>query len=494
MNIILFIKRLTFLLVFLLVITADNYSQNLNQSRAAEFVRAFIHDGNDLSNFLLRAEYRESKRLGVSYFESKNKFLISNDIPTLLRNQILNKSLKYKYKVLNADCNFSILKFNIPSKKLTRNYFFYRSFLVSRPFYYSINWKIRKSKYFVFHISDTAFFNKYAVKKLDDFVDKKLKLLQFTKKEIEKLSEKKIDYFLCKSKSEVKLLTGYEARGLYYLPYDYIISTFNCHYHEIMHLLINYKLKKLHLYTLPLLQEGFAVAYGGRGGKIPGVILQMGMFLVKSNFLNYKSLLSKKEFYSANVSMSYPVAGLYVRSLVDKMGINKFLNLYRKYSGNEVKINKVKIDLSNLPPDSEWQEYSDKYESDFTIKISDNKIEDFPKSIVQTKNYKIYENSNSYLFELKTAITLTTQKPFSSYRSKLFKELIPGKKYKSQKYIITADSNEISVYNFYSNNLIAKYVKSFTIENKPVPLNKGFYSFSISKNVFDNRIGNMKIQ
>ncbi|MEJ2616740.1 MAG: hypothetical protein P8Z35_17430, partial [Ignavibacteriaceae bacterium] len=67
----------------------------------------------------------------------------------------------------------------------------------------------------------------------------------------------------------------------------------------------------------------------------------------------------------------------------------------------------------------------------------------------------------------------------------LFHELFPEKQYRGEEYAIIADSNEVSVYNFYSNNLIAKYVRSFSLMNKKVPQINNYYQFLIKKNLFD---------
>ncbi|NTV19730.1 MAG: hypothetical protein HGA83_09915 [Bacteroidales bacterium] len=50
-----------------------------------------------------------------------------------------------------------------------------------------------------------------------------------------------------------------------------------------------------------------------------------------------------------------------------------------------------------------------------------------------------------------------------------------------------------SVYNLFSNNLIGKYVASFSIPPKTVPYKAEFYEFVIKKGMFDEFIkdGNM---
>jgi len=481
----------TLLLIFIFVTEVN--SQILTESQGNSFINEFLNQSNKLSEIVSPDELKLSKRLGITYQSTKYKFLISNNIESSIISKLLNKSVGYNFKIDSLNKNYSVLKFLIPSLNIERDYYFYKSYLISKPYYFSRNWAIEKSKYFEFHISAPELFNEYSMRKLDAFVDKMLKVLNINEDEINILKKEKIHYFLCKNEDEIELLIGYKARGLYYLPYDYIISTFNCHYHEIMHLLMNYKLQQVPLYTLPLLQEGFAVAYGGRGGKEPDIILNMGLFIAQNHFLNIQSLLSKSEFEQFDASLTYPISGMYVKFLIQNRGIKWFINLYKKYSGDAEIINRVKIDTTDLPSNKEWENYLKEKKNNNSISISEVDVKDFTKEIKKSENYKIYENSANYLFELKGSIILTPKNYLMNYESKLFQELYTNKKYQGEKYLIIPDTNEISVYNLFSNNLIAKYVRSFTTENKPVFIGDGFYLFSIKKKIFDESIKNLKI-
>jgi len=445
-----------------------------------------------LHKFVLPEEFKLSKRLGISYTGLDNKFLISNDIDTFIRKEINENNLKFTYKIENLDSNYSKIIFTVPSKNFSREYYFKDSSLISQPYYYARNWKQIKSKFFIFHASDPGLFNGYSENKLDNFVENILIILKCSDKQINKLKENKINYYLCKDDNEIKMLTNYDARGLYYLPYDYIITTYNCHYHEILHLLINYKLQTIPLYTLPLLQEGFAVAFGGRGGKEPDVILEMGSFLEKNNFLDYNSLLSKQDFFQADVSLSYPAAGLYNKFLLSELGIDKYLILYRKYSGVETEIDNFIISLNDLPPENKWKSFLNNYSDSNAIKININGSANYKEIAENKSHFIISENSDYYRFQIKDTLLVSANKKINNYKSKLFGELYPGKKYQFEKYAIIADSNEVSVYNLYSNNLIAKYVRSFSSQNKKVSRINNLHQFLIRKKIFDESLGELK--
>lgn len=474
--------------VFVISLASNIYSQNLTESLAKSFIEFLIEDSKNLEKFVHIDELNNCKRLNISYNGEKHKFLISNNLSPSIKLNLKKSALKYNITVDSLEHNYSVLTFEVPSKNIKREYYFYKSKLISKPYYFSREWDGRTSKYFKFYISDPNYFNEYCLTNLDEFVEKMLRLLKFNEAEINKLEEEKIHYFLCKDQNEIELLTGYKARGLYYLPYDYIISTFNCHYHEILHLLMNYKLQKVDLYTLPFLQEGFAVAYGGRGGKKTEVILEMGNFLAVNNFLDYKSLLSKSDFYQYDVSMTYPLSGLYCNFLIKTIGVNQFIELYKKYSGDNDKINQQKINLSELPSDLSWQKYLEEHSKFNAIRVAEFEEKKFRQIIIEAENLVIKENKNEYLIKLKSSFEIVSNKNFENYKSKLFYELFPTRQYQNQKYIISANTDEVSVYNLYSNLLIAKYVKGFSTKNESVKNENGFFVFTIKKTVFDEAL------
>jgi hypothetical protein len=467
-------------------------AQSFTDSTANVFINSLTLQRDRLDKIILPDELELSKRLGITYKNIDKKYLISNDIEPEIRDKITKNQLTFTFSIDKLADDYSRLKFVIPKINLTRDYFFKKTQLISKPYYYSRDWKIIKSEYFIFHISYESFFNKYSADKLDSFVKKISHLLKYSGEQIENLRKNKIHYFLCTDESEIKQLTGYSARGLYYIPYDYIITTYNCHYHELLHLLINFKLKSLYLYTSPLLQEGFAVAFGGRGGKEPRVILDMGLFLVKSGMLDYNSLLTKPDFYQSDISMSYPVSGIYNKFLIQTDGIEKYLGLYQKYSTTENNINDLNFDKSDLPPDDKWKRFIDSY-FDSTIIIAPENKSEF-KLIAKGYNYKISGNNYFYLFQIKDTVLLSPRNSLAGYKSKLFSEIFPSREYHSEKYAIIADSNEISVYNFYSNNLEAKYVRGFDIHQQPVKFTNGYYRFLISLKLFDEPMNKLFVK
>ena len=462
---------------------------SLTDSTASKFIHALIWERDKLESFVLHDEWLLSQRLCITYNAVQYKFLISNDIPVNMVQEIRNNRLGYKYSIENLEAEYSKLIFSVTSLDFKREYFFKNSVVVSQPYYYAKKWSIINSKYFVFHVSDRSLLYKYSINKLDDFVDSCSILLKFNNADIQKLEKNKIHYYLCKDENEIKLVTGFNTRGLYYIPYDYVISTYSFHTHELLHLLINYKLKNIPLYALPFFQEGFAVAFGGRGGQDQSVLLNMGLFLEQSGFLSYSSLLSKPEFYQNDITMSYPVAGLYNKFLFEYLGADEYLKLYKKYCSDESEADKIKVSLNDLPNNSVWQDYLKNISGVYqNISTSFNYTDNY-KLINHNSSYSIYESGNNYLFKLKDPLFISVHDSYIEYKSKIFTEYFPNRIYNSEKYLIIADSNEVSVYNLYTNSLIAIYIRSFSQNYYPIKQIDGYFNFIVKKDVFEEFLG-----
>ena len=143
------------------------------------------------------------------------------------------------------------------------------------------------------------------------------------------------------------------------------------------------------------------------------------------------------------------------------------------------------MDTLEFPSDNEWERYLDSIPENPAIKTGNNiQTKDY-KLLLDKKNYRIYSNSISYLFEIKDTVLLTSEVKYPGYISSKYREVYPGHKYDSQKYLITADSCEISVYNLFTNNLIVKYASSFVIPPLNVYRKDGFYIFAIPHNLID---------
>ncbi len=477
-------------IALLIIIFPTLFAQTLSNERAKEFINALINDSDSLESFVLPEELALSKRLKITYEGVKNKFLISYEFPHEIINGIKNGQTKYKINIENLDNEKSILHFEVAEKNYRTKYYFQNGYLVSPPFFYYKDWQKIESEHFIFYVSDSIYFNQYSINRLEDFLQKIFIILEYTDEEINLLTNEKLIYVLCKDEDEIEKLTGYKARGMGNLAYDYVITTYNCHYHELLHILMNFKIRSLPLFTHPFLQEGFAVAFGGRGGYEPGIILNLGKFLEQSEFLTANLLFNANEFKNYDASMSYPLSGLYNLFLINEFGISNYLKLYLKYSNETSIINS--IDSTELPSAKNWNNFVSKYSNNEQIIV--NFSNDEYQTLVEDSLFVMKENGEYYLFETKGNVLISVEADQRDYSSKVFQEFYKDTTYTGEKYLIRITESEVAVYNLYSNNLVANYVVGFTLDMKPVPKENDFFKFCVRKNIFDEQIENWSIK
>lgn len=172
-----------------------------------------------------------------------------------------------------------------------------------------------------------------ALRRLDDFVREACDRLGVSAERIEHLRRQKLGYYLC-DETTVEELAGAPTRGVALLPIDAVVTSEPCHLHELAHLLINYALRETPLYTLPVLQEGGAVALGGRWGRDALAMQGLGRFSLDSGLVTLEQLLPLESFHSLGADWTYAPSGVLVAYLLDELGGERFLDLYRLLSGD----------------------------------------------------------------------------------------------------------------------------------------------------------------
>lgn len=452
----------------------------LSQEQAELFLHDFTDQTTNLKQWIHPDEITACNRLGISYEGIDLKEFISYTLPVKV------KGAKHNFRIEEIDENNTKLQLSFPQENYKTTLFFKDDLYISPIYFHTRNWTIIESKYFRFIISNENLINEYSIQNLEKFLLYTMDLLDYSENDKKTLKQSKIDYVLCKDATEIEKITGFNTRGIYLLAQDCVVSIFNSHYHELAHLLINYKLKKLTLYTLPFLQEGFAVAVGGRGGKEPEVILDMGKFLVDSEYLNYIDLLSKQDFYNVDPSLSYPVSGLYNRFLIEQLGINNYLEFYHNYSSSDPEI--TAIPKADLPAEKCWNKFV--RECDFSqIWLED---ESDYVSFLHDEYYDFSENTVGYRVKIKGSILLNNEL-IKSYKSSIYEMKFPNRIYNGEKYLIQVSEEEVMIYNLYTNNLIADYSSGFSPDFKPVPKDDGYYKFYFSKKIFVYSLGDIII-
>lgn len=420
---------------------------------------------------ILPSEYAIAHRLGIRYDDVPGKFLVTDDFPADLRHQVIDWKLRITVRVDTLTSDFTRVTIRVVEKGVEHRFYFKGKYLVSPAAYHARAWATRDGIFFRFLVSDTSKFNRYAAAALDSFVVQSARILGITADRMALLGREKILYLLCRDEDEVERVTGVRTLGMYDVATDRVVSMYQMHAHEVFHLLVNFRLKQLPLFTHPFFQEGAAVACGGRGGRSPAVMFQVGDFLQQSGFLTYDSLLAVRAFRSVDPSMSYPLAGLYNKFLLEQYGTDRYLTLYRKYSGDGESVGTMVIDRGDLPPDEAWREFLRCSEGRRTLFACP---EGRGVSPVGTERFTVADTT---LYAAGTT--------YAGYLSPLFGQVFPGREYKGEKYLILANEAEIRVYNLYTDMLIAQLAASLSWPPAAITREGGTIGFCVPSGVFD---------
>ncbi len=377
----------------------------------------------------------------------------------------------------SAETKSGPIKYLYYAKKLG-NYFWF----IYPQDYYAANWPIYDSKYFRFYLNpkrDNSY-NKIAAASLDSFVEKIAKIISISPDRLNVLEKEKIDYYLCYNDQEVSRITGIQTDGTYDRASDAIISSIFPEFHLIAQLLVNTKLQKLPLFTLPVMQEGLAISLGGRWHRSPEVILDFGEYILDYKLTEIDSVLTAIE--SANNEMSditFPIEACLIDHIYKSLGNDKFFQLYRSLSGDIGFVNNLTADeVKNIIANSfeqSWAEFKKQFE-DIIARDNYHGGQILPGQIETNRELLndgglVVSSSDDWL-----QINYTDQngqnreanlmffKPASleGKISALFNEQYKKEQeYKGYRFGIRIDMNEIGLYDYATNQLKAKYVYNF---------------------------------
>ncbi|MBN8572253.1 MAG: hypothetical protein J0M18_21735 [Ignavibacteria bacterium] len=245
-----------------------------------EFISLLLNDSEEALVFISPEEIQTSERLNIKFSDVKNKLLLSfsSRIQHVIKEKI-NKGEAASYQTTSLGDVYSKSVLNVLSLNYSVPFYFKNHEAISALTYFTRNWKKQSGKYFDFLISDEKLFNSYCIDMLDEFVERTASLLKYNDSELQLLKEQKILYVFCSNQDEILNITGSVSKGRYLSELDAVVTTYSCHFHEVAHLLLNYKIKENSLYPIPFLQEGFAVATGGRGGQNNNVLNDLVILL-----------------------------------------------------------------------------------------------------------------------------------------------------------------------------------------------------------------------
>lgn len=460
-----------------------------SQSIPQKFFDALIYDKTEISDYINKDEIKNSSRLGIEFTGVKNKVLIGYELPDEIKSGIL--SGKYKYEIIEqplAD-TYTEVTVSVPDANYSRKYFFSEGF-VTNSTYYSWQWKKIESKYFTYRLEEPKYFNDYCIKRLDQFVDMIADTLGFTISEKRILEKEKIGYIFCKDEESVEKITGFKAKGMAMLGSDVVVTSYQTHFHEVAHILINYKLKKLGLYTLPFFMEGFAVAVGGRGGMAPRVVTDLGYYLQKSGILTYDSIITNDGFYSNDASMSYAVAGLYNSFLLSELGGGKYLEMYKKMNGDLNYVKSFNSEEIKFPEIVKFINYLNMYDDKFMYVDEKDTLINNINLRGPNANFIIHNDYVKFFSSNKFSISFGTTNIVKEYISRKYNDLYKINESCYYYYSVAVNEKEMDVYNLLNDELIFSYSQSLSINPIEIPKINGKYEFFLKKDLFGSAFYN----
>ncbi|MBI5267733.1 MAG: hypothetical protein HY851_10920 [candidate division Zixibacteria bacterium] len=347
---------------------------------------------------------------------------------------------------------------------------------------FASSWKVRESKFFRVHIHPdvASLVSEASFDQIDGFVEAVADTLGLTKADLAELAAKKIEFFYCDRDSTVMEITGQLTKGLLDLASNDIISANFPHHHEVVHLLANIKMKTVPIYTLPLLREGLAVRFGGRWGKGPATLMDLGTFLHRDTLVTLDSMLSQRGFESGSeVDLAYPVAGVVVSFLWDRLGRQKFWTLYQSFSSRQEVITKLRpTDIqASLVAGAGAKDWA-AFRRDFDV-YAQNRLAKSAVSVAGAAKAgkTLYANGLATValdgdwisFTVMADSTGAPRASFLMYktpkfgtaRSLLFDEQFQGTvPFEGYRLGVRVDQNEAGVYDYAGNSLVGKFILS----------------------------------
>ena len=351
--------------------------------------------------------------------------------------------------------------------------------------FYSAGWPVIESRYLRIrtHPAMQKYLNPVSLAEVDRFVEQIANRLNMTDQMLASIRTSKIEYFFCPSDSVVQQISGFLVKGTLDLASNDIISADFPHFHELVHLLVNVRLQELPLYTLPFVREGLAVYLAGRWGKHPAPLLDLAVFLYEQELVVFDSILTMSGFESeSGADIVYPVAGLFTSYLIDKMGMPKFLDLYLRLSGKFPEVNNLSIrDIQTAFAETTGRASWDDLETDFMNYLKQHKEKEVVAlpglgkqggKIIDDTRFTVFDNGDWLAFEFVAAPGDTLCQgnlifgPIDSLKgqvSSLFEaQYRDGTLVDGYRYGVRYDQNEAGLYDYVTNQLVAKYIWGIT--------------------------------
>jgi hypothetical protein len=397
------------------------------------------------------------------------------------------------------------------STMLRHNYYAQRRgdwFWLSYPQdFYAANWAVVESKYLRVRIDPEVekYVNEVGLAEADRFVETVAEQLGMASDRLDRIAEAKIEYFYCGSDSVVEQITGFLVKGTLDLASNDVISADFPHFHELAHLLVNIHLQDLPLYTLPVVREGLAVNLAGRWGKHPAVLMDLATALIDQELLIFDSTFTMRGFDTeSGADIVYPVCGIFCGYLIDRLGMSEFLELYLGMSGKFGYLDGLSAEaIQNVITDATGHDDWAALKTDFDQYLKeyvDNRLtarpglEDGGNELVSGDRFVVVETDDWIAFEFngntseeppEGNLVFAPVEELKEQASQLFESQYGATQaYEGYRFGVRFDRNEIGLYDYGTNLLVAKYIWGITPSDDYYDADRNVLTARFDKSLF----------
>lgn len=460
-----------FLVAILMLVPMDGPGKS--GPEVTGFLTLMAESPESLADWVCGDEKAVSRRNGIQYIDVPVKALISYTIPPETFNVFSPAELAANTVIHPLEDGHEKWVVKIPSQQREHAFYFRDGCLTSGEWYHSRNWETHESKWFTFRVSDASRFHPAQLALIDNETTRLMSILGIDADEAHG-NGFRLTYLFARDEQEVEQLTGFLTRGMANLAYDMVVSAYPVHLHEVVHLLINYKLGTKKLYTHPLVEEGLAVALGGRGGIDPRLMLHVGAFLADSGFIDVEALMELDGFNRMDRSMSYPVSGYFVSNYVDAHGMESFLEKYSRLDfGDPSDAPAAPIELIKAKPATAMP----------LIDPNPEEMDGGCRDDGENPPF-VVDRGDAYCFMSTGDFYAAQGLDMMGFSSRIINQFYDGHRLTNENYLIRVSGDQISVYDIVTDTLLFQHSSGFTLDGKGVAENEGCFRFCIDKSLF----------
>jgi len=450
------------------------------------------------------AELAASERLGIDYADLPFK-LDSSSLLVLEKDLYQSGDIDVLVDVIEVERSSARLRFRLQAGDESATITYHATAtaggwrFVSPVAALSAGWPRKQTEYLDLRIQPSSTISEAALQRLDRFVAETCVRLAVAPARMDLLRREKLGYYIC-DEATVEEIVGAPTRGVALLQTDAVVTSEPCHLHELTHLLVNFALQDLPLYTLPFMQEGTAVALGGRWGRAPEVMEVLGRFTLREGFLAVEDLFTWSGFHEDSPDLTYASSGVLVDFLLDRLGGERFLALYLQLSSDIANLRQLELMVVRErilgAAGCDWRQF----QGDLERFMADRPCGGI-RTDVDTEG-KVLANTHGGGLTVTVSIqgpwlewVVESDEPpitgalliFGSHEaatSRLFAEQFPGRIHAGEQMAIVFSPEEVGLYDFRTDLLLAKYVAGFCPAQTIVADHGRRLAFAIRRDLF----------